>query len=161
MNGYNLVSVNFRDRVIRHSNFLAELTPISTDQDAADAAFFIRPGLIKPTVVSFESVNFPTFFLRHQDFRLKLQQNSGDDLFKNDASFIWRIGLSPQLPPSSGGVVTNTVPFSFESFNFPGLFIRHRDFHLFVENSSVNPDSFNMDATFVVTAAASAITPPR
>ncbi len=158
MNGYNLVSVSFdQERVIRHSNFLAELTPVSSEQDAADAAFLIRPGLAIPGGVSFESVNFPNFFLRHQNFRLKLQQNSGDDLFKRDATFVWRTGLNPDAHSPT----TITVPFSFESMNFPGLFIRHRDFHLFVENSSVNPASFNGDATFIMTAASDFSPPPH
>ena len=137
-----LASLNFRTRGIRHQNFLGELTTVTNDQDAADARFSIRHGLADDGGVSFESVNFPTFFLRHQDFRLKLQQNSGDDLFKQDATFLWRPGLA------SMGDFSAADQCSFESINFPGLFIRHRDFHLFVEDSSVNPDTYAADATF-------------
>ncbi len=142
-----LASINFRTRAIRHRDFLAELTEVTNDQDASDGRFSIRHGLADDAGVSFESVNFPNFFLRHQDFRLKLQQNSGDDLFKHDATFFWRPGLS------SIGNHSAADQCSFESVNLPGLFIRHRDFHLFVEKSSVNPGSFNEDATFGILLA--------
>ena len=62
---------NFPDRFIRHRNFLGELTPIQSDLDRNDTTFGSEDLQIG-SAVSFRSVNFPTFVLRHQDFRIKL-----------------------------------------------------------------------------------------
>ena len=112
---------------------------MTTDLDKRDAEWRIVRGLADPSGVSLASVNFPNHFLRHQDFRLKLHKrpapNSPDDtLFRKDATYLRERGLAD----SSG--------LSFRSFNFPDRYIRHRDFHLFVEPK----DSPNLaaDATF-------------
>jgi hypothetical protein len=89
--------------------------------------------------VSFESVNYPGFFLRHQDFRLKLIKNDNSRLFKDDASFFKRTALA-------GGVTTA----SFEASKFPGFYIRHRDFHLWLEKNDPPSDLFKKDATFII-----------
>ena len=110
-------SVNFPGLYIRHAYSLGELTRINTPLDRADATFLVRPALSGPPgAVSFESVNYPNHFLRHQNFRVKLHQGDGSDLFNKDASFIPRAGVA-------GGI-------SYESVNFPGRFLRHRDYHL-------------------------------
>jgi hypothetical protein len=127
-------------------NFLGELTPIVSDLDKNDGTFNVVPGLADNGCVSFESVNFPNHFLRHQLFRsshpphlveahIKLQERSAqvDQLFNADATFRVRQGLS------------DATACSFVAFNFPDRFIRHRDFHLFVEPAD-NP----ADATFKV-----------
>jgi hypothetical protein len=65
---------------------------------------------------------------------LEEPNGSQDQLFKQDSSFFLEQGLAD---PSG---------FSFRSFNFRDRFLRHRDFHLFVEPE----DSPNLaqDATF-------------
>jgi hypothetical protein len=80
----SLRSVNFPDRFLRHKFDLAELDQISSDLDKADATFTVTVGINGPQPsivggaaffddrVSFASVNKPGFWLRHQDFRLKL-----------------------------------------------------------------------------------------
>src|SRR5262249_38132503 len=47
-----------------------------SDPDKADATFIMTPGIngMGGNSVSFTSVNFPGFWLRHQDFRLKLDK---------------------------------------------------------------------------------------
>lgn len=137
----SLRSTNFPDRFIRHQNSLGELTqiPPESDLDRQDATFWIPDGAGVGSMVMLRSSNFPLHVFRHQDFRLKLQEynpplspppESGlgsrpetpeEQLLREDASFF----LVPGLADSSA--------FSFRSFNFPDRFIRHRDFHLFVE----------------------------
>jgi hypothetical protein len=68
-----LRSVNTPDRYVRHRAYLGELTPVSSELDKQDSRFIIRPGLAGKGV-SFESVNFPGFFLRHESFAIKLQE---------------------------------------------------------------------------------------
>ena len=131
----SLQSINYRDRYIRHQNFLGELTVVKSGLDKKDATFWIRPGLADPNGVSFESVNYPGYFLRHQGFRLKLHKRENNDLFKKDATFKWEPGLA-----SPKGV-------SFQSVNFPKRYLRHKNFHLFLENG--NNDLFKKDVTFL------------
>ena len=101
----SIKAINF-DQFLRHQNFLAELQPIDPADDLAknDATFDMVPGLAdpnNPNLFSFAAVNSTLngFFLRHQDFRLTLQQqppsaplggeNSPEfNLFNSDATFI-------------------------------------------------------------------------
>jgi Alpha-L-arabinofuranosidase B (ABFB) domain len=156
-----LQSFNFPDRFVRHSNFLAELTPVVNDLDKQDATFFWHNGLADVNLVSFQSLNFNTRFLRHQDFRVKLheqdltfdanhpaEETPEQKLFRADATFV----VVPGLADVSG--------LSFRSFNFPDRFLRHRDFHLFVE--SVTGDVGQKDATFrIVRGFVPAPPPPK
>jgi Alpha-L-arabinofuranosidase B (ABFB) domain len=154
---FSFQSMNFPDRFIRHQNFLGELTPILTDLDREDATFEVgeRPTFGDPVV--FRAVNFPLHVLRHQDFRIKLHEfmqpffpppGSGlgepsetpeQRLLREDSTFIVRPG---QAAPN------NPDAFSFESVNFPNHFIRHRDFHLFLEQLG-DSDVARQDATFI------------
>ena len=137
---YSFRSMNYQDRFVRHSNWLGELTPIRNDQDEKDATFIVRKALDgTPGAVSFEAAYKPGHFLRHQDFKLKLQQpyDGRDRQFREDASFRPKQGLAdPQ------GV-------SYEAVHFPDHFIRHVDFHLWVNDDRNGQDEkFREDATF-------------
>ncbi|GHG67868.1 AbfB domain-containing protein [Streptomyces griseocarneus] len=148
--GSSLQSFNFQDRFVRHADFLGELSVITSDLDRADATFDMVDGLADRNLVSFRSVNFPLHFLRHQDSRLKLHEGPNTPLvppgttpppespemklMRKDATFTKVQGLAdPNL-------------VSFRCFNIPSLFIRHRNFHLFVE--PINSDLDRKDATF-------------
>jgi len=127
-------SYNYRDHFIRHRNFLGEITPISSQLDRDDSTFRMVRGLYGGNTVSFESKNYPGYYLRHQEFRIKLHRPDGSDLFRQDASFM----VVPGLADLSGK--------SFESVNYPGHYIRHRNFHLYLEGG--NDDLFRKDCTF-------------
>ena len=149
----SLQSTNFPDRFIRHQNFLGELSQIQSDLDRQDATFWIPDGVKFESRVMLRSSNFPLHVLRHQDFRLKLHEYNPpllpppelgsrpetpeEQLLRKDASFF----LVPGLADSAG--------VSFRSFNFPDRFIRHRDFHLFLEPA--DSDLARRDATFILT----------
>lgn len=119
---------------------LGELTEIINDQDRADCRFRIVPGLSDPQSISFESVNYPGYYLRHQDFRIKLQQRTSDLLFALDSTFRRVPGLA------------DTSAFSFESVNYPGYFIRHRGFEMLITPDPLDGGPFRSDATFVLTS---------
>ena len=133
---FQLQSFNFQNRFIRHKSFLGELTPISTT-DLQDFSFKIVPR--GANLVSLKSVNFPKLSLRHQDFRIKLQgpTTANDTLFRADSTFFLEPGLA------------NPRGVSFRSSNISDHYIRHRDFHLFLDPR----DSPNLaaDATFFKT----------
>ena len=146
-------SVNFGTRFIRHQDFLAELQEIANADDLArrDASFVFHPGLASEFadgIGSYEAVNFPNFFLRHQDFRLKLQERPSDgdpaqSLFDLDATFFIADGQDQGFSPVFGGEI-----HSLRSVNFDTMLLRHRDFHLFL--TEINTDLDKSDATFEI-----------
>ena len=89
----------------------AAVTDASSATAKADATFVETAGLNNPACVSFESVNRPGSYLRHQNFIVHLQPNDGSTLFQQDATFC----------PAAGNDGTGT---SFQSVNFPGKYIR-------------------------------------
>jgi Alpha-L-arabinofuranosidase B (ABFB) domain len=117
---------NFPGRFIRHQNFLGELMPIQSDLDRNDRTRGSE-DLQTGSAVSFRPVNFPTFVLRHQDFRIKLSEFNPPlvpppplaaapeqreiALLREDSTFFVRQGLA------------EANAFSFASSNFPGRFI--------------------------------------
>jgi hypothetical protein len=52
-----------------------------------DASFQALSGLADPQGFSYESINYPNYYLRQQNFVLFLQKNDGSDSFKSDATF--------------------------------------------------------------------------
>jgi hypothetical protein len=91
---------------------VAPVTAASSTTDKQDATFVEAAGLANPNCVSFESVNKPGSYLRHQNFQFHLQPNDGSSLFFMDATFC------PQAGNSGQGM-------SFQSVDFPGRFIRN------------------------------------
>jgi len=106
---------------------LAPVTADSSTTDKLDATFVQAAGLANPSCVSFESVNKPGSYLRHQNFQLHLQVSDGSTLFGQDATFC-------QGPGNSGQGV------SFQSVNFPGRYLRTFNNVLYLaSNGGSNP----------------------
>jgi hypothetical protein len=87
------------------------VTAASGDLAKEDSTFVETAGNANPACVSFESINRPGEFLRHQNFVLHLQPNDGSALFANDSTFC----------PQQGN---NGLGTSFQSVNFTGRFLR-------------------------------------
>jgi hypothetical protein len=88
------------------------VTAASSEQAKEDSTFVMTTGNNTTAsqnqgCVSFESVNRPGEFLRHQNFVLHLQPNDGSALFAQDSTFC----------PATGN---NGQGTSFQSDNFPG-----------------------------------------
>jgi hypothetical protein len=143
-------SLNKRGYYVRHSSYLGVISQYSTPQSSVldrtpleklDATFIVSRGLSgTDDSVSFESVNYRGHYLRHQNYEIKLQRNDHSELFRRDASFIWR-----DNPP----LVAGETSVSLESVNFPGHYIRHQNFKLWLAQRR-GPDSlFDADATFL------------
>lgn len=130
----SLESYNFPGRYIRHKGSLGYVEKLTDNLARKDATFRIVPGLAGKCR-SFESVNYPNHFLRHQNFRLKLAARSNDRLFLEDATFCFVSGLADPLW------------YSFESVNLPGHYIRHKNFELWIGRSD-GTNLFKQDATF-------------
>ena len=85
---------------------------------------------------SFQSVNFPTRYLRHYDYQLRLDVNDGTSTFAADATFHREAGLA------------DATWSSFRSHNFPTRYIRHSDYVLRIDPVATASD--RQDATFRV-----------
>ncbi|GAA5200496.1 hypothetical protein GCM10023322_78510 [Rugosimonospora acidiphila] len=96
------------------SDDLVVTVPVSSASSATDrqdATWVEAAGLANQTCVSFESVNKPGSYLRHQNFQFHLQPNDGSSLFSQDATFCPGTGNSGQ-------------GMSFQSVNFATRYIR-------------------------------------
>ncbi|WBB89892.1 AbfB domain-containing protein [Verrucosispora sp. WMMC514] len=84
--------------------------------------------------MSFESVNFPGYYLRHADYVLRLSPNNGSVVFSEDATFRQVAGLA------------DSSWSSFQSYNFPDRHVRHSNYMLRVD--PINNATGRADATF-------------
>jgi Alpha-L-arabinofuranosidase B (ABFB) domain len=134
-------SFNFRDRFIRHRNFLAELDPEITGPQRDDYAWDVREIPGQPGHVRIRPHHLPDYALRHKNFRLLIEKPNGsnDAQWKRDTNFVKVEGLAA------------ADWFSYRASNLsPAHYIRHRDFHLYVEPND-NSNLFRQDATFAET----------
>jgi hypothetical protein len=130
-----LQSYNFQDRYVRHADF-----DVRIDQNITgpDAQFRLRPGLTGSGTVSFESVNYPGYFLRHSGFDFRLAYHDGTTQFAADATFRRVAGLA------------DSNWSSFQSYNHPDRYIRHYSYQLRLD--PVTTATARSDATFRATS---------
>ena len=95
----------------------------SSSTDRADATFTVRKGLANSSCFSFESVNSPNNFLRHQNFTLYLHANDGSALFKADTTFC------PVAGEKDG-------TFVLRSHNYPDRYLNERNGQIFLDKVS-------------------------
>lgn len=132
---YTVSAVSFPAKSLCHQNYVGRLEDFVEDND--DFKFRVVEGLAGENSISFESVNFPDYYLRHVNFVLFLAPREDSEVFKNDSSFIVKEGLS------------NSNLVSFEAVNFPGYYLRHSSFAFFI-NENDNSNIFKEDATFIL-----------
>ncbi|WP_082801441.1 family 43 glycosylhydrolase [Herbidospora cretacea] len=119
---------------VRHWEYRARLEANVTP--LADSQFRQVTGLTGSGTVSLESTNFPGYYLRHRNHEGWVERNDNSALFRSDATFYRRTGLS------GSGV-------SYESVNFPGYYLRHRSGLIWVEQND-GTAAFGGSATFTV-----------
>ncbi|MCE6994985.1 family 43 glycosylhydrolase [Saccharothrix sp. S26] len=135
----SLESVNLPGRFVRHQDYLGRLDPVtsgSTAQVKQDATVTVVNGLASPSCHSFQAAN--GMFLRHRDYRVRLEANTGTAQFRADATFC-----------AVAGSVTGSV--SLASFNFPDRRVRHRDHELWLDTYQ-DTAQFRGDSSFRLTA---------
>lgn len=131
-----LQSFNFQDRYVRHAGFDVRIDPnVSPLQDSQ---FRIMPGLADSSAVSFQSVNYPGYYLRHQNYDFVLAPYDGTAQFAADATFRQVAGLA-----SSSWT-------SFQSYNHPNHYLRHYAYQLRLD--PITTATERSDATFRVTS---------
>ncbi|MBT2288417.1 AbfB domain-containing protein [Paenibacillus albidus] len=125
-------SYNFQNMYVRHQNSAGRID--ANVSPVADSQWKIVPGLADPTYISFESVNYPGYYLRHSDYNIVSNQNDGTSSFAKDATFRQVTGLA------------DSEWSSFQSYNYPDRYIRHSNNVLYIQTISTTLDK--ADATF-------------
>jgi hypothetical protein len=135
----SLESVNYPGQYLRHLNSLGQLEPVtsaSATQVKSDATITVVNGLASPACYSFQTKG--GLFLRHRDWRLRADANTGDPAFRGDATFC-----------AMDGSIAGSV--SLASYNYPARRIRHRDFGLWLD-AYQDTAVFRADSSFRRTA---------
>ncbi|MGC4868352.1 AbfB domain-containing protein [Micromonospora sp. DT53] len=137
----------FTNRYLRHQDSLAYTEVVDAASSSllkADATYTVRPGLAGSGCYSFESVNFPGQYLRHQNSRVRNSPDDGSALLRADATWCARTGLT------GTGV-------SLESYNFRGKYLRHYNAEVWLSNGAGGdayntPTSWTADSTWNIAA---------
>jgi hypothetical protein len=84
-----IVPASAPNLVFRHRGYTLHADPNNATDSLLlkDSSFYVRAGNADKSKVSFESLNFPGFFLRHAGFRLFLHRKDGSDIFNKDSTF--------------------------------------------------------------------------
>jgi hypothetical protein len=130
-----LQSYNLTDRYVRHNNFDVRIDP--NVSPLADSQWRVVPGLADSSAVSFESSNFPGWYLRHSNYDFVLAKYDGSSTFRGDATFRRVAGLA------------DSSAASFQSYNFPDRYLRHSNYLLRLDQ--ITTATGRADATFRVT----------
>lgn len=131
-----LQSYNFQDRYLRHVDFDVRID--ANVSPAQDAQFRLVPGLANNSGhISFESVNYPGYYLRHSSFDFVLAPDDGSAAFAADATFRRVAGLA------------SSSWSSFQSYNHPDRYLRHYNYLLRLD--PISDAVGRSDATFRVT----------
>ena len=134
-------------RYIAHTGSTVNTQVVSSSSTTAlqqQASWTVRTGLGNSACFSFESVDTPGSYLRHDDFVLVLNANDGTKLFSEDATFCPLAGLNGQ-----GN--------SIRSWSYPTRYFRHYNNLLYVaSNGGVDTfdatSLFNDDVSWVISA---------
>ena len=111
-----LEPVGERGRRVRHRDFVARIDPVgpgSRELDRADSRFTARAGRGDAACLSFESFNYPGYFLRSRQSALRLERADGSRGYDADATFC-------AVPAASGG-------FVLRSRSAPDRYVTERD----------------------------------
>ncbi|MEW1724559.1 AbfB domain-containing protein [Streptomyces sp. NPDC093109] len=154
-------SINYPDRYWHIRDDFAFLDVVKRD----DAAYTVIDGFADSDCYSFSLGGGR--YLRHSNFRLRASTNDGSTSFKQDATFCprpttyaggnnggWGSGWGGGWGGSGSGSgstgtqkVSDDDPMMLESYNYPGRFIRHRNFQLWLDSYQFSA-LFQADSTF-------------
>lgn len=130
-----LKSWNYPDCYLRHESMLAQISEYPFDP-YQDSQWIIVPGLAEADGISFESVNYPGYYLLRVAEHVRLTKYEDSAEFRERATFVKVPGLAD--PTWS----------SFHALGSPEIYLRHSSYHLRSESLSTQEDK--EDATFRV-----------
>ncbi|KAI0129677.1 Arabinosidase B [Xylariales sp. AK1849] len=138
-------TAGYTTRYIAHIGSTVNTQVVSSSSTTAlqqQASWTVRTGLGNSACFSFESVDTPGSYIRHEDFVLLLNANDGTKQFYEDATFCPQSGLNGQ-----GN--------SIRAWGYPTRYFRHYTNVLYAaSNGGVHtfdlPASFNDDVSWVI-----------
>jgi hypothetical protein len=171
----SIESYNFPNYYVRHRNFVAEISQLESTLDKKDGTFRIVPGLADEKHYSFESINFPGYFLWAEgpNSQLSLKRLRGgtstgrvrdylDDIedrpegthpaartasSESDRKEFWK-SATFKLEQSLAGTPGGFSLRCLKGFSPFGDYIRHKNFNLYLEPFLKGDIQFKKDATF-------------
>lgn len=135
---FRTVTPGVTNRYMRHVDGLGVTEVVdasSSEQLKKDTSWKVVNGLADSSCLSFEAVNQPGNFLRHQESRLRIDADDDSEQFEGDATFCPRKALD-------GG-----SGLSLESKNNPGFYVRHIESELRL-NAFEDTSLFRADASW-------------
>jgi Alpha-L-arabinofuranosidase B (ABFB) domain len=149
---FKVLTPGFDNRFLRHQaslGFTEVVNTASADLLKQDASFKVVRAMDGTPCYSFQSRNFPNQYLRHSNWRLRIDASDGSNLFKQDATFCAQTGLA-----GKGGV-------SLVSRNYPGAYIRHYNAEVWLAKkgdprASATANQFEIDSSWELRGAWSA-----
>ncbi|MEV7090520.1 AbfB domain-containing protein [Streptomyces sp. NPDC093085] len=135
----SMQAVNYPDRYWNiRGDGLGYLDSVSRNS----AALTVKKGLSDERCYSFTLSDGR--YVRHQNFRLRAAKNDGSALFGKDATFCPRtVGYGYGYGNGNG----NGGQIMLESVNYPGRYIRHRNFQLWLDPYQ-NSNTYRADSAF-------------
>ncbi len=131
-----LKSYNFPERYVRHQNNIGRID-VSPMDPMDDSKWKIVPGLADSAGISFQSVNYPSRYLRQSSYNIVLTANDDTSTFKADATFYKESGFA------------DSTWTSFKSYGYPTMYIRHSNYVLKLSTiTSGSSTTEKQDATF-------------
>jgi hypothetical protein len=146
---FKVITPSFDNRYLRHQPSLGFTEVVNAGSPPLlklDASFKIVRAADGTPCYSFQSINFPNKYLRHANWRLRIDASDGSELFKQDATFCAQTGLAGQ-----GGV-------SLVSRNYPGAYLRHYNGEVWLAKkgdarASATPTGFEIDSSWELRGA--------
>ena len=144
---FHVTTPGYTTRYIAHSGATVNTQVVSSSSSTAlkqQASWTVRTGLGNSNCVSFESVDTPGSYIRHENFALLLNADDGTKQMHEDATFCPQAGLNGQ-----GN--------SIRSWSYPTRFFRHYDDVGYIASNGGpqtfdNAASFNNDVSFIISA---------
>jgi hypothetical protein len=138
----SLEAANFPGYLVRHRNYAARIDPINGTSAALakqDSSFTVRTGLASTQGISFESKNYPGYFLKVEKGATFLRKNDGTPDFAANATFLSVPGLAGRN-------------LSLALYANQSVYLRHQNYVLAAQVDD-GSEQFGQDATFVPRAA--------
>ncbi|KGO75265.1 Concanavalin A-like lectin/glucanase, subgroup [Penicillium italicum] len=138
-------TAGYTTRYIAHTGTTVNTQIVSSSSTAAlkqQASWTVRVGLANSACFSFESVDTPGSFIRHDNFALVLAADDGTKILHEDATFCPQTSLNGQGS-------------SIRSWSYPTRYFRHFDNTLYIANNGGvhtfdSATSFNDDVSWVI-----------
>lgn len=144
---------NFPGYFIHHSKDGAYIGPILNDEDKKFAEFAFDPSPFQKEedrkqglLIFVKPLNAQQLYLRHLNGKLVVARSDDSKAFFDDATFYARKGFTQKEPYWKG--VNDGWEISFESSRYPGYYIRHSNYRLYLQKDD-GSELFKKDATFI------------